>query len=138
MGPQTILVCAHGEVSNFRVRQRLSDDIDAALEKLYRNAVETLGEERAALHLAHLLAKAIPGNDGGYHPAPWAVEALSEHRAAIAEHFASRGPASAPPKVEGVSKTYSTKERNARATSAARAARSGHEQRRHRATDPGT
>lgn len=96
-----LLVAVHGEDPGYRPRQRLSDDVDAAVLQFYVNAKELFGEEQAALHLAHLIAKAPPGAEAGYSPQPWAVKVLKKHRSAIAAFFTSR-PVKAEPKVSGM------------------------------------
>lgn len=96
-----LLVAVHGEDPGYRPRQRLSDDVDAAVLQFYVNAKEMYGEEQAALHLAHLLAKAPPGSEAGYEPQPWAVRVLKKHRSAIAAFFTTRA-VKPEPKVSGM------------------------------------
>lgn len=85
-----LLVAVHGEDPGYRPRQHLSDDVDAAVLQFYVNANELFGEEQAAMHLAHLLAKAPPGSEAGYQPPAWAVKVLKKHRSAIASFFTTR------------------------------------------------
>ena len=101
--PHEILMLSGNLVkrAGYRIRARLANDIEHALERFYLNGVEMFGEEHAACLLAHVLAHAPPsdkaarrggrntGVSGSYLPAPWAMEVLAKHRVAIAAAFAA-------------------------------------------------
>jgi len=78
-------------VVGFRVRERFDADLDAALRSFHKSAVEMFGAEEAACVLAHLLAKAPPGTEGGFEPPEWAVRILRTHRNAVTQALATGG-----------------------------------------------
>jgi len=72
-----------------RQRARVSRVLSRAVRSFFDNAVDMYGEERAAVLLFHLLAKAGPDSEAPFDPPAWSRKVFQRHQAALFEEFAS-------------------------------------------------